>query len=177
MLGFKLKMTRGRTWATAKSEDFISPKFLKKIGRLLVTSVVLEAKRDLAKQGNHPTPKGVAEGIPASPKFFESFYYEVEDQVVMLYSSWPQIEQIVEGRRPYPMNWLLRQEGLTKIPIKGPKGTVLIKTVPASSNNVWIHPGFRKHNFVRRGYERARRQMDEIFAEQAAEVLKGMDVL
>lgn len=177
MLNFKIRMTRGTTWATAKSEDFVTPEFLKEIGTLLVDCVVFEAKKDLAKQGNHPTAQGMPEGIPNTPKFFDSFSYEIDDQTVVLYSSWPQIDQIVEGRKPYPMSWLLKREGLSRIPMKGPKGTVLIKTVPSSPTNVWIHPGFFKHNFVRRGYERARKQMSAKFAEQVQKTLKGMNVI
>lgn len=175
MLGFKIRMTRGATWAQAESEDFITKEFLQKIGKLLVASVVLEAKRDLAKQGNGPTPTGIAEGVPASERFFKSFYFKIEDETVVLYSSWPQIEQIVDGRRPYSMDWLTKQEGVSRVPMKGPQGTVLVKTTPATSQEAWIHPGFRKHNFIRRGYERARRQMDKLFAEQVAKTLAGMN--
>ena len=89
-----------------------------------------------------------------------------------LYSTWPQIEQIVEGRRPYPMTWLTQQEGVSKVPMKGDRpGTVLIRTTPKSPENAWIHPGFKKHNFIRRGYERARRQMNEVLSQRLGKVL------
>ena len=175
MLGFKVRMTRGKTWGQAESEDFITPEFLEKIGKLLVASVVYEARKDLAKQGNGPTPTGIAEGIPASEKFFKSFYFKIEHETVVLYSSWPQIEQIVDGRQPFSMDWLTRQAGVSRVPMKGPQGTVLAKTTPASPQEAWMHPGFRKHNFIRRGYERARRQMDKMLAEQVVKALSGMN--
>jgi hypothetical protein len=177
MMGMKIRTTRGRTWANAENEDFLTHKFLDEIGKLLVECVVLEAKRDLAKQGGGPTPHGVAEGIPASERFFKSFYFAIEDSTVVLYSSWPLIEQLVDGRRPFPMTWMTAQEGFTKLPMPQADGTVLVKTTPSSARQAWIHPGFRKHNFIRRGYLRARRQMDRMIADQVVKVLSGMPVV
>jgi hypothetical protein len=177
MLGMKIRATRGRTWVTAESEDFLTHEFLDQIGKLLVDSIVFEARKDLAKQGGHATPHGIAEGIPASERFFRSFYFAIEDSTVVVYSSWPQIEQVVEGRRPYPMTWVTAQEGFTKLPMSQGDGTVLVRTTPTSARQAWIHPGFRKHNFIRRGYLRARRQMDQLIAKQVTKVLNGMNVI
>lgn len=177
MLGMKIRTTRGRTWATATSDDFLTHDFLDAIGKVLVECIVFEARRDLARQGGQPTPHGVAEGIPASERFFSSFYFAIEDSTVVVYSSWPQIEQLVEGRRPYPMTWMTGQEGFTKLPMPQGDGTVLVRTTPTSARQAWIHPGFRKHNFIRRGYLRARRQMDQMIAKQVVKVLNGMDVI
>lgn len=169
---FKLRRTSGKTWSKLKESDFITTEFLNEIGKELVSAVVFEAKKDLAKQGNRPTPRGEAEGIPADDKFFKSFKYRVEGNRVVLFSDWPWIQQIVEGRREYPMSWLTQQEGVSKVPMKGDRpGTVLIKTTPRSPENAWIHPGFKKHNFVRRGYQRARKKMDEILSKRIGKVL------
>ena len=55
------------------------------------------------------------------------------------------------------MEWLTRAEGVSRVPMAGDQpGTVLIKSTPGSLQGPWIHPGFRKHNFVRRGYEKAK---------------------
>lgn len=176
-MGMKIRTTRGRTWANAESDDFATPKFLEAVGKLLVDAVVYEARKDLAKQGGRPTPSGIAEGIPASETFFRSFYCAVESSTVVLYSSWPLIEQIVDGRRPYPMTWMTRPEGFSKLPLPQGDGTVLVRTTPGSTRQAWIHPGFRKHNFVRRGYLRARRQMDDLIAKQIVSVLNGMAIV
>jgi len=174
---FRIKKTSGKTWATMKDGDFVDEKFLRRIGDLLVESIVFEAGKDFAKQGNKPTPPGQAEGVPRSLSFFDSFHYRLgRGQTVEVYSTWPWIDQIIEGRRPYPMDWLTQQAGVSRVPMKGPGGTVLIKTTPAGTQDAWIHPGFRKHNFVRRGYERARRQMDEMIKKQVVKVLAGMPV-
>lgn len=177
MLGMKIKTTRGRTWARLENDDFLTNEFLDALGKLLVDSIVLEARKDLARQGGHPTPPGAPEGIPVSERFFRSFYFAIEDATVVVYSSWPQIEQIAEGRRPFPMTWVTQQNGLTKLPMPQGDGTVLVKTTPVSSRQAWIHPGFRKHNFVRRGYLRARRQMDQMIADQVVKVLSGTNVV
>lgn len=175
MLGFKVRTTRGKTWAQLESDDYITDEFLRQVGRLLVASVVFEARKDLAKQGNGPTPKGMAEGLPASERFFKSFYFKIEDQSVVLYSSWPQIEQLVEGRRAYPMEWLTRQAGVSRVPMKGPDGTILIRTTPRTPQEAWVHPGFKKHNFLRRGYERARKQMTKLLEQQVVKTLRGLN--
>jgi hypothetical protein len=159
----RLKRTAGKTWAKLKGDDFITQDFLNDIGDLLVESIVYEAGKDFAKQGNEPTPVGDPEGIPRSVRFFDSFKYKtfLQKGRVEVYSTWPWINQIIEGRRPYPMEWLTQQEGLSKVPMKQPDGTVLIRTTPATKSEAWIHPGFQKHTFVRRGYEKARRKMDK----------------
>lgn len=176
MLDFKVKMTKGKTWSKLVPSDFITPKFLARVGKMLVSAIVYEARKDFAKQGGRPTGVGFGEGIPATEEFYKSFYYEVDGTTVEVFSSWPLIEQIIEGRRPYPMDWLTRQKGISRVPLKGPGGTVLIKSAPASPEDAWIHPGFLKHTFIRRGYERARRQMDKLLAEQVAQVLGGVNV-
>ena len=176
MLDFKVRMTKGKTWSKLLPGDFLTPKFLARVGKLFVSAIISEARKDFAKQGGRPTGRGFAEGIPASEDFYKSFYYEVNKTTVEVFSSWPQIEQIVEGRRPSPMDWLTRQNGVTRVPLKGPGGTVLIKSAPATPADAWIHPGFLKHTFIRRGYEKARRQMDQLLAQQIAEVLGGVNV-
>jgi len=174
MLGIKIRTTRGKTWTNVASEDFITRKFLQKVGRLFVKSIVYEARKDFAKQGGSRTPTGQPEGIPADEAFYKSFKFRTTEKTVEIYCSWPQIEQITEGRRPYPMDWLTQQAGISRVPMKGPGGTVLIKTTPASSEDAWIHPGFRKNNFLRRGYERARREMDTMLQQQIVETLKKL---
>ena len=176
MLGLKIRTTYGKTWANAQPEDFITRKFLQKVGRLLVKSIVYEARKDLAKQGGGRTPPGEPEGIPNDEDFFKSFKFRTTEKSVVVYCSWPWIEQITEGRKPYPMKWLTRQAGVSRVPMAGPGGTVLIRSTPAKAQDAWIHPGFHKNNFLRRGYERARREMDKMLQQHVVETLKGMNI-
>jgi hypothetical protein len=174
----RLKKTYGRTWVTLKSEDILTPTFMGKLGSFLLEAIIYEARKDLAKQGGRPTPEGVPEGIPASEKFFQSFRYEIKGTSIEVYSDWPWIDQITEGRKPYPMEWLTRPEGVNAVPMPGKQpGTVLIRATPASKEGAWIHPGFRKHNFVRRGYEKARRKFEQELNKQVENVLKKTPIV
>lgn len=176
MASVKIKKTHGKTWVGLEQADFLTPDFMERLGGFLRDAIVYEARRDLAKQGNRPTPVGHPEGIPADEKFFRSFSYQIKDNVLEIHSSWPWIDQIVDGRRPYPMEWLTQQEGVTRVPMKGPGGTVLIRATPATPQEAWIHPGFRKHNFVRRGYEKARLKMEQELEKQIEKILKGTPI-
>jgi len=160
-----------------KDEDFVDEAFLRKIGDLLVECIVFEAGKDFAKQGNRPTRIGEPEGIPRTLDFFDSFSYRIKDnKTVEVYSDWPWIKQISEGRPPYPMTWLTQQEGVRRVPMKQVDGTVLVRATPSSPEHAWIHPGFKRNTFIRRGYDRARRRMDKILREQVTKVLSGMNV-
>ena len=174
----KLKMTRGKTWVGLKQEDFLTPEFMEKLGGFLVDSIIYEARKDLAKQGGKPTERGVAEGIPASERFFKSFRYEVKGNSIEIYSDWEWIEQITEGRNEFSMEWLTQQRGVSRVPMAGKQpGTVLIKSTPGGSQQPWIHPGFRKHNFIRRGYEKARRKFEQELKTQINKVLKKTPIV
>lgn len=172
----RIKRTHGKTWATMKDEDFVDDKFLKKIGVILVESIVFEAGKDFAKQGSRPTPIGHPEGIPRTLRFFDSFGYRVKNSSIEIYSTWPWIDQIIKGRSPYPMEWLTKEAGVNAVPMRQPDGTVLIRSTPRMAKDAWIHPGFAKNNFVRRGYERARRQMAAELKKQVNKVLAGMSI-
>lgn len=137
--------------------------FLIKAAKIFIQEIIMEAKKDLAKQGNAPTPEGRPEGIPADPSFFKSFKYKLEGTTILIYSTWPVIEQIVEGRKSYPMTWLTKADGITHVPIPGDRpNTVSILTAPKRRKDAWIHPGFRKHNFVRRGYNKAKSKVEDL---------------
>lgn len=179
MVEIRIKRTAGKTWMNASASDIVTPAFLKEVGELLVDNIVYEAGKDFAKQGNTTTPVGAPEGIPGSVKFFDSFKYRVLNQKssVEIYSTWPWISQIIEGRRPYPMEWLTQQAGVSRVPMKQPDGTVLIRSTPVTPGSAWIHPGFKKHTFVRRGYEKSRRHMKRILAKHAQKALSGMPLV
>ena len=136
-----------------QSEEFFTKRFLEDFGNACLYYIIQEAKADLAKQGNKPTPKGKPEGIPDDPKFFESFGFDIlPDNTIEIYSTWEWIDQIMEGRRAYPMKWLTKPE-VKRVPF-GKKKTPVIRSTP-DSREAWIHPGFKSHDFIQRGVERA----------------------
>ena len=168
-----IKRTAGKTWVGLKNQDFLTPEFMNKLGRFLVSAIVMEAKKDLARQGNKPTPPGEKEGVPNSERFFESFSYNItQDNKIEVTSSWPWISQIVEGRQSFSMDWLTKSDGVTNVPMRsGNQRTTVIVGTP-TGDKVWVHPGFRKHTFIRRGYENALRKFRKELKDQVLKTLR-----
>lgn len=141
-------------------DEFFEKRFLEDVGNACLHFIIKEAKADLTKQGGQ---KGKPEGIPNDPKFFESFGFEITNEgSIEIYSTWPWIDQIIEGRKPYPMKWLT-QPKVKKVPFS--KKTPLIRSAPGS-REAWIHPGFKSHNFIQRGVEQALSRLNKNFANQ-----------
>lgn len=129
---------------------------LRKAAKIILDAVLAEAKKDmalsrsLAKVGSHPVL------LPNTDDFIKSFKATVEGNVIHIKSSWPLIEQHVEGRDPYPMTWLTRAEGVKKVPMVTREGISVVRTAPLSTDKAWYHPGFRKFTFLERGARKGR---------------------
>lgn len=178
----------GKPWSEIIGSIETSRPFLKEVGKILVEAVVKEARKDLAKQGNRPTPRGKAEGIPASEKFFKSFSYRITgSNSVEIVSDWEWIDQILEGRSPYKMTWM-RQVSMPNAggvaplhsktrkrpasgPARKPPGKVVYRTTPGKWQRNWIHPGFAKHNFVDRAFRKAKLNVDEAMRKRLEKAL------
>lgn len=179
MPSVRIKTTYGKTWVGLEQEDFLTKDFMERLGGFLRDAIVFEGRKDLARQGMQPTPRGRPEGIPVSSSdaFFKSFHYEVKDNKIDIFSDWPWIDQILEGRKAYPMPWLTKERGVDKVPFPGSAKTVIIRSTPKYAREAWIHPGFRKHNFVRRGYEKARKKFEEELEKRVLEVLRKTPIV
>ena len=166
----------GKPWSRMVGRPIkLTPAVMARLGQVLVDAVVVEAKKDFAKQGK--SPKG-PEGLPDSQTFFESFHYRVVGQsTIEVYSDWPYIQQVIEGRDPYPMTWLTRASGVTVVPILKDGGEVLFRAAPLSKGEAWVHPGFARHTFVQRGLQKGRVKMAQIATEEAVRTLAGGDIL
>ena len=165
-----VKTSYGKPWAKLKGKDFADRGFLTKVGKVLVASIVREAKKEAS---GHQPSQGTPEGIPKDPKFYDSFKYRIVGQsTIEVYSTWPFIQQIIEGRDPYKMTWLTKKEGVDKVPIIDPLGRVIIRSTPANENSAWIHPGFAKHTFIKKGYEMAKAEIKKMYGQQTVKVLK-----
>jgi len=157
-------------------EISLSRATLERLGKALVAAVVFEAKKDFAKQGRRATPRGKPEGIPNSDSFFDSFSYRISGKsTIEILSTWPWIDQVVEGRSPYPMTWLTQQNGVYRVPMVQGDGTVLVRTAPLIVGNAWVHPGFARHTFLERGVKRARQEMADIILDEVREMLMQGD--
>jgi hypothetical protein len=174
MKGARVRGVYGKPWSKLAQEPIrITPEVLDRLGRAIVDAIVLEAKKDLAKEGR--TPPGKPEGLPNTPRFFESFGYRISGgSTVEVTCSWPFIEQVTEGRKPFRMTWLTAARGGQVVPITTGPGVVIFRMVPPRLNDAWVHPGYAKHHFIRRGVEKGRAAMMEIITrEAAATFLKG----
>ena len=150
-------------------------KTMQRLGRALVKAVVEEAKKDFQKR---PQPaRGVPEDIPNSDSFYDSFSYRLNGRTIELVSTWPWIQQIVEGREPYRMTWLTQERGAYIVPMSMRDGTVIFRTAPLKTDDAWIHPGFARHTFMERGIRKARQQMAEIVAQEMIKKLLKADIL
>lgn len=167
-----LRSVYGTPWSRLAKGIRLSRPVMAKLGKIMVQEIVKEARKDFAKQGKKPTPRGEPEGIPKSRDFFRSFHYRIRgSKTVEIYSTWPWIDQILEGRGPYKMDWLTQKRGVRRVPMKQPSGVTIIRVAPTDATDAWIHPGFAKHNFIERGIKKGREKAAKIMVEEAARQL------
>ena len=172
----RIRGVYGKPWSKLAGDIPLTRELMDRLGQVILDSVIKEAKKDLAKQGRSPTPKGQPEGLPATDNFFESFSFKVVGKsTVTIISDWDWIEQHLEGRKPYPMTWLTRAAGVNKVPMVQKDGTVLVRCTPLTKAGAWIHPGFARHTFLERGIKKAREKMADIVMAEVMEMLAQGD--
>lgn len=172
----------------------VTPKLLRRLGEIMVEEVIREAKKQYARQGGGRTPRGQPEGLPGPapfkadhpagrhdmhvfPEFLDSFDYKlVGKSTVAITSSWLWIDQIIEGRSPFKMDWLTRDK-VPRVPIVTQSGKVLVRMTPNKGDKLWVHPGFKKHNFVNRAVKKARKRAAEEIRKEIQEYLRQADPL
>jgi hypothetical protein len=180
----RVKRAYGTPWSKLVGEGtVIGREELEILGKIMLESVVAEAKKDYARQGNKRTPRGQPEGIPGpagfpthttriTPEFFKSFDYEIVGKsTVAITSTWPWIEQITEGRRPFKMTWLTQARGVKAVPIVTHSGQIVVRMAPFSTADAWIHPGFARHTFIQRGIRKGRKKAAQVVAKMIAKKL------
>jgi hypothetical protein len=176
----KLKTKKGGRSASITARAVFDKPFLDKVGKVIRDSIVKEAKKQAAadvkkSKGERRThvseedqydTDSAPEGIPRSQRFFDSFKWRVVNTKVEIYSDWPWINQIVDGRDPYKMTWLTQAKGVDRVPFTDPTGKVKILSTPASATDAWVHPGFAKHDFIQKGWINAQKQVKKMYAIQ-----------
>ena len=172
MRGAKLKGVYGKPWSRLVSEDFVlDARVMRRLGQTMVDAVVSEARVDLAKQGR-VVGKAMAEGIPHSEAFFRSFGYRLSGRsTIEVTSTWPFIDELLSGRDPYPMTWLTRARGATVVPLFQPDGRVVFRAAPLKLQDAWVHPGFARHTFLRRGIQKGREEMARVVSAEVTRAL------
>ncbi len=170
----RVRSVYGRPWSKMAGEIPITVDVLKRLGEALVDSVVAEARKDLAKQGK--PARGEAYGLPRTESFFESFTFQIKgESTIEIVSTWPWVEQHIEGREPYPMTWLTQEKGVHRVPMVQRDGTVIVRFAPLTTQQAWIHPGFARHTFLERGVRKARKAMAEIVMQEVMAMLAQGD--
>lgn len=187
-----------------KDGSLITQEDLHTLGQIMVEEVRKEALKDIAKQGGMRTPRKQPEGLPnrgrfkftppqgmrasrvhrrmrskypGVPAFINSFDYEIVGKAtVKITSSWPFIDQLIEGRGRFQMRWLTQEAlgGPRAIPIVQRDGTVIVRTAPLAKD-AWVHPGFAKHTFIPRGIRKGKARAAKVVAERIAERLAKGD--
>ena len=178
----RVRSVYGRVWAKPAQKKLVPKKTLEQIAQVILDSIILEGKKDLAKQGMKPTPRGQQEGLPVTEKFWRSFGFEIKGEATIeIYSTWITIDQLLEGRARFDMDWLRRtgdslssrgpSQGVGRVPMKDSQGRVIFRSTPGFGQDSWVHPGFRKHHFVERGIKKARAKTKEMLERQVIESL------
>jgi hypothetical protein len=138
----------------------LSKDMLHKYGKHLVDYIKIEAKKDMARRS---TPGGPV-GLPNSPRFWNSFHYRIKGtSTVEIYSTWPWIEGLIEGRKAGPMRAHTQANPkLTGKVIPFYKdGVVIFRMAPSRGGKLWIHPGIARHTFIERAVRKCRKALKD----------------
>lgn len=167
----KIRSVRGNAWSRLVAGDYTpSQAALHQLGQYIIECIVAEAHKDLIKQ--KALTKDGPVGVPDSDAFFQSFTYRITNGNIEILCDWPTIDALMEGRAPFPMSWLTREKGVGVVPLKDDHGDVIFRMAP-QMKDAWIHPGFQKHNFIRRGVEKGRQRTAEIIKQDLLKFIQG----
>jgi hypothetical protein len=49
-----------------------------------------------------------------------------------------------------------KSKSVVKVPLRADNGEMIIRSLPCTAKDAWIHPAIAKHNFINRAFDRAR---------------------
>ena len=182
----------------AKEPIPLDKKTLLEFGKVILKAIQTEAKRDAAMTA--AVKPGEPVRMTAAHKIAESMRCRVVgERTLEFYSEHPLIHQFTEGEPPFPMTWLTKQKGIGAVPMKSTAGVTVFRMAPdigaketnaeriarlmrnpgsKPNNTFWMHPGFRKYNFLERGARKGREQVMGMFAERVvSNLLSTTDLL
>lgn len=149
----KLKPVRrvyGKPWSKMSKIE-VTPMVLQELGKILLEAIKEEADKEMR---DSPSPAGKPETLPLSDRFIDSLSVSTRGHsTIVISTTWPWMDRLIEGRKPYPMKWLTREAGVSAVPIEQGDGSTALIATPATSSDAWIHPGVKKHKFIERGIE------------------------
>lgn len=127
----------------------IPDRFLHIYGQALVDEISKEAKKAARKTSI----------IPDTPDFYKSFRYTIVDSDVVITTTWPWIDPLIEGTDEFKMVWLTQDKGVLKVPMFQKDGSVVVRTAPLTVQDAWVHPAIAKTTFVQKGVEKAKQRL------------------
>lgn len=148
--------------------ETLNRRTLQKFGEQFLSELAREIKKDVARRGDE---KG--DGIPDSLEFVRSFKYKILKDGLAISCSWPWIEPILEGKKPFKMLWLTKQRGVRFVPFVK-KGRVEIRSTPATIGKAWVHPGVARHTFIQRAFNTVAKGIAQIIAKEQSSELAQM---
>lgn len=140
---------------------------LRKVAECLVKHVSEASIEAYEKWGR--TPRGKPMALPNTDNFFKSFSWRIKgDRTIEILCSWPWVLRHLEGRDPFPMEWLTQEKGMDWVPMRQEDGSVVVVRAPATVDDAWIHPGVEKIDFLSKGLRKGRKEAKKLIAREAA---------
>ena len=124
---------------------------MEEIACIICKCVREEIKKEMAKTAAIRNP-GAPVPIPNSRKFVLSWKWRVKgEKTIEIYSDWPtaNAHTLEKERGPFSMTWL-KSPSVVYARLDLSQGISIVRKTP-SGTNFWIHPGFKKYNFLERG--------------------------
>jgi hypothetical protein len=131
------------------------------MAKYVLKAIKKEIAKDTARVSSF-RKKGDPVPIPRTKRFAESFTVKVVAGRIVVQSDWPTAQAHTKKSNdtrsqtePYEMKWLSKP-GVPYANIVRSNGEVVVRTTPNPTlgGKYWVHPGFKKYNFLRRGIEK-----------------------
>lgn len=166
---FRFKIKRhDKSWVT-RGDQLVTKRLMEQAAKVLLNSIHREIDRERAMEAGKDGGK-----LPITPKFKASFRCLVVGKEIQIVSTWPNLDALIEGRKPYQMKWLTQQAGVDVVPMEGAHDQILFRRTPLHKEDAWWHPGYRKHEFLDRAIERAWPKMEKILREGVMKELSSL---
>lgn len=199
----RVRGTYLKPWSKIVREP-LSERATELIGKTLVQNFAQEARRDFALRkwsvrdpmGGPPIHKSFSYRVRGNNIEVLSSYYglaELLDGIPPRRLTW--LTQEAHGtetsnpRRPSDLSGFMRgvakkasfssgaaKKGPLIVPLRGDNNRVIFRAAPTNIADAWVHPGIKKFTFGDRAVRYARRQIDQIIADDVAARLASGDM-
>jgi len=157
----------------AKVKIELSNSEQQEMAKYVLKAIKKEIAKDTARVASF-RKKGDPVPIPKTKRFADSFTVKVVGGRIVVQSDWPTAQAHTKKSNdtrsqtePYEMKWLSKPD-VPYANIVRSNGEVVVRTTPNPmfGGKYWVHPGFKKYNFLRRGIEKGVREYIESLGDQ-----------